>query len=114
MNQFLPSMTKTDNGYESDVAVLEPTLAPKKPPMTAIIMHNDDYTSMEFVVWVLMSVLRLNETEAFMRMLEIHQKGRACVAILPHEIAQSKAEKIKRLAENEEFPLLVTLEPKQD
>lgn len=112
MNRFLPSMTKTDNDCDADVALLEPTLAPKNPPMSAIIMHNDDYTTMEFVVWVLMSVLRLDEKTALIRMLEIHQQGRACVAILPHEIAQSKVEKIKHLAENEEFPLMVTLESK--
>lgn len=111
----LMSMIKNsigDGEYDSDLAVLDPILEPKNPQMTAIIIHNDDYTTMEFVVWVLMSVLRLDETSAVTHTMNIHHTGQACVAVLPHEIAQSKANKIRLLAEKEEFPLMITLRPK--
>lgn len=81
-----------------------------KPPMYAIILHNDDYTTMEFVVWVLMSVLDLPIHVAHERMMVVHQEGQASVAILPKEVAEMKVEQIRQLAEQEEYPLLVTLQ----
>ena len=81
-----------------------------EPPLYAIIMHNDDYTTMDFVVWVLQYELGLNETQAYQIMLDIHYEGQAVVARLPKEIAEMKAQSIRLLAEREEFPLLVTLE----
>lgn len=81
-----------------------------KPPMYAIILHNDDYTTMEFVVWVLVSVLNLPINVAHERMMAVHQEGQASVAILPKEVAEMKVEQIRQLAEQEEYPLLVTLE----
>lgn len=99
-------MTTTEQITHQDVAFLE-----EKPPMTAIILYNDDYTTMEFVVWVLMTVLHLDEATAVMNMMAIHQTGRACVAMLPQEIAETKAYKIIQLAEQQEYPLVVTLEP---
>lgn len=83
---------------------------PRLPPLYALIMHNDDYTTMEFVVWVLVSVLGLAEAKAISLMLDIHQKGLAKVAVLPKELAEMKREQIMQFAEQEEFPLLVTLE----
>lgn len=80
------------------------------PPMYAVIMHNDDYTTMEFVVSVLMSVLHLSMEEAYSLMLLIHHQGYAKVAVLPKEIAEIKINKIHQLAEAASFPLLVTLE----
>lgn len=92
-----------------DVALADPQT--KTPPMYALIMHNDDYTTMEFVVWVLVSVLGLSETKAIGFMLEVHHQGLAKVAILPKELAEVKQKQIMELAEQEEYPLLVTLEP---
>lgn len=94
-----------DNELDSDVIV---KLA--KPPMYAIIMHNDDYTTMEFVVWVLVSVLNLPMNVAYERMMSIHQDGQAVVATLPKEVAEMKAQQIRQLAEQQEYPLLVTLQ----
>lgn len=93
----------------SNVALADPQT--KTPPMYALIMHNDDYTTMEFVVWVLVSVLGLAEAKAISLMLEIHHQGLAKVAILPKELAEVKQKQIMELAEQEEYPLLVTLEP---
>lgn len=93
-----------DDELDSDVIV-----AKAKPPMCALIMYNDDYTTMEFVVWVLTSVLNLPINVAYELMMTIHEKGKAQVAILPKEIAQMKVEQIHQLAEAEEFPLLVKM-----
>lgn len=94
-----------DSELDSDVVV---QLA--KPPMYALIMHNDNYTTMEFVVWVLVSVLNLPMDVAYERMMTIHQEGQAVVAILPKEVAEMKVQQICQLAEQEEYPLLVTLQ----
>lgn len=102
-----PTDGQIDEQYdlESDVMIGQQT-----PPMCAIIMHNDDYTTMEFVVWVLVSVLELPIHVAYERMLMIHEQGRASVAILPKAVAYAKAKQIEQLAEQEEFPLLITLQ----
>lgn len=92
-----------------DVALRDPLLA--KPPMYAIIMHNDDYTTMEFVVAVLMGELNHSPDDAYDLMLQIHHQGLAKVATLPKEIAETKVQRITTLAESYEFPLLVTMEP---
>lgn len=93
-----------DSELDSDVITKK-----AKPPMCALIMHNDDYTTMEFVVWVLVSVLDLPINVAYDHMMTIHNEGQAQVAVLPKEIAQMKALQIHQLAEAEDFPLLVTL-----
>lgn len=91
--------------HDTDVAVRE-----MMPPMYAVIMHNDDYTTMEFVVWVLVSVLDLPIHVAYELMMQIHEEGVAKVAVFPKEIAEMKVERIRTLAEQEEFPLLITLQ----
>lgn len=101
-------MTWQDDNSELDSDVLTKKAI---PPMCALIMHNDNYTTMEFVVWVLTSVLNLPINVAYKLMMTIHNEGRAQVAVLPKEIAQMKAEQIHQLAEAEEYPLLVTLMP---
>lgn len=95
-----------------DVALADPQTKekPSLPPMYVLIMHNDDYTTMEFVVWVLTSVLGLSETKAISLMLEIHHQGLARVAVLPKELAEMKQQQIMQLAEQEEYPLLVTMQ----
>lgn len=98
-----------DSDEEAQVAVADPVVLTQKPKMSALIMHNDDYTTMDFVVWVLISILSVPESKAIELMLKIHHDGAAQVAILPTEIAQMKQAQIHQLAEQAEFPLLVTL-----
>lgn len=98
-----------DSDEEAQVAVADPVVLTQKPKMSALIMHNDDYTTMDFVVWVLISLLSVPESKAIELMLKIHHDGAAQVAILPTEIAQMKQAQIHQLAEQAEFPLLVTL-----
>lgn len=80
------------------------------PKLGALILHNDDYTTMEFVVWALMEVVNLSIEEAYQCMMAVHEQGRACACIRPYEVVQTYAHHMTKLAEQHEFPLLVTVE----
>lgn len=94
---------------DGDVAVQEQTQL-KKPSMYAVIMHNDDYTTMDFVVYVLVEIFQHTLERAVELMYTVHEAGRAVVAILPYEIAEMKVQQVNELAEQMEYPLLTTLE----
>jgi ATP-dependent Clp protease adaptor protein ClpS len=81
------------------------------PVQWKVILHNDDFTTQDFVVWILQSVFRKPEPEAVRIMLEVHRKGKGLAGIYPFDIADTKASQVKAMAEAKEFPLLCTLEP---
>ena len=82
----------------------------EEPKMFKVLLHNDNYTSMEFVVEVLMGIFRKTQLEAEQLMLQIHEKDRAICGVYTFEIAQTKAQQVKQLAKQNEFPLLATIE----
>nr|WP_320132073.1 ATP-dependent Clp protease adaptor ClpS [uncultured Holophaga sp.] len=82
----------------------------KAPRMWKVILHNDDYTTQEFVVSVLRNVFRQPESEAVRIMLDVHQRGKGVAGIYTFEVAETKVAQVKALAERDEFPLLCTLE----
>ena len=75
-----------------------------------VIMHNDDVTTMEFVIMVLMDVFYKTEEEAERLMLEVHNNGSAIVGRYTWDIACTKQQRVQFLAAQEEFPLRVTIE----
>lgn len=81
------------------------------PAMWKVILHNDDYTTQDFVVWILTTVFRKGESEAVRIMLDVHQQGRGVAGVYPHDIADTKIAQARALAEQQEFPLLCTMEP---
>lgn len=81
------------------------------PSMWKVILHNDDYTTQEFVVWILETVFRKPESEAVRVMLDVHKRGKGVAGIYPFDIADTKAAQVKAAAEQQEYPLLCTLEP---
>lgn len=81
-----------------------------KPKKYKVLMHNDDYTSMEFVVEVLMSVFRKDEITAIVLMQAIHEEGIAICGIYPKEIAETKVIQTKELAKANKYPLKCTME----
>lgn len=89
---------------------VEVNLELQEPEMYRVILHNDDYTSMDFVVEILMKIFQKNLQESEMIMIKIHEKGSAICGVYTFEIAQTKAEQVKRLAKENEFPLLATIE----
>ena len=81
-----------------------------KPPLYKVVMLNDDYTPMDFVVYLLKTLFRKNHNEASKIMLEVHNKGAGICGIFPYEIAETKILKVINTARNNGFPLLCTLE----
>jgi ATP-dependent Clp protease adaptor protein ClpS len=81
------------------------------PTMWRVLLHNDDYTTQEFVVWVLETVFQKAPAEAFSIMMRVHQSGLGIAGIYTRDVAETKVAATKRLAEQQEFPLLVTMEP---
>lgn len=83
----------------------------KKPRLYKVVIHNDDYTTQEFVVAVLVQFFHKAREEATQLMLFVHTKGRAVVGAYPYDIAESKVEKVTRVARENGHPLLLTMEP---
>jgi ATP-dependent Clp protease adaptor protein ClpS len=82
-----------------------------EPTLFKVLLHNDDYTTMEFVVWVLASVFNMPEEQAIQVMLNVHLQGIGVAGIYTFEVAEMKVEKTIALAREQEFPLLATMEP---
>jgi len=104
---------RTRNPGESEV--LDPKTRTRRkvqlPPLYKVLLHNDDYTTMEFVVEVLKTVFHHGEQQALRIMLHVHHSGVGLAGTYPREIAETKAEKAMSLARAAEYPLLVTVEP---
>jgi ATP-dependent Clp protease adaptor protein ClpS len=83
----------------------------KEPEEFRVILLNDNYTAMEFVVEILILVFHKSEEDATRIMIDVHKKGRGIVAIYPWDIAQSKADQVHALAREHQFPLRCVVEP---
>jgi ATP-dependent Clp protease adaptor protein ClpS len=100
--------------FETDeLTVAESRTKPKKPPLFKVLLHNDDFTSMEFVVHVLERVFQHPPGAAFRIMLQVHTEGLGVAGVYPYEVAETKAAKVTSLAREQEFPLLCTVEPEE-
>ena len=86
----------------------------KEPDMYRVIMHNDDITTMEFVVDMLRTVFFKPEAEAQALMLTVHQKGKAVIGTYSLDIAVSKSQKAMSMAREQGFPFKLTWEPVPD
>ena len=86
----------------------------QQPPMWRVLLHNDDYTTQEFVVWILETVFNKPQAEAFAIMMRVHQSGLGIAGIYTRDVAETKVKATRRLAEQHEFPLLVTMEPEPE
>tara|TARA_Y100000815_G_scaffold253287_1_gene258404 strand:+ start:720 stop:1046 length:327 start_codon:yes stop_codon:yes gene_type:complete len=82
----------------------------KKPSLYKVVMLNDDYTPMDFVVYLLKTFFKKNHEEASKIMLEVHNKGAATCGIFTFEIAETKILKVINTSRNNGFPLLCILE----
>jgi len=82
----------------------------RKPPLYRVLIHNDDYTSMEFVVFILQTVFGRSESEALQIMLKVHNEGVGIAGLYTYEIAEMKVAKVTSSAQANEFPLLCTME----
>lgn len=82
----------------------------RMPKLYKVILNNDDYTTMEFVVEVLVEVFHKTPTEATKIMMDVHEKGRGIVGLYSYDIAHTKALQVEEMAAEQEFPLSVSIE----
>jgi ATP-dependent Clp protease adaptor protein ClpS len=82
----------------------------REPTLYKVILHNDDYTTMDFVVRVLETVFQKSPAEAFRLMMQVHTEGLAICGVYAYEIAETKVASVHDLAREEGFPLRASLE----
>ncbi len=102
---------------EGEASVVTSTRTDKKlerPRLYRVLLHNDDYTTRDFVVWILQVVFHRSEVESVQIMLHVHNNGVGVAGVYPYDVAQAKVEQVLELAEQHEFPLLSTLEPEPE
>ena len=93
-----------------DLAVEEAAPKTKRPALYRVILINDDYTPMEFVVEILESVFGMERNRATRVMLEVHTKGKGICGVFTYEIAETKVAQVMGIAHQQQHPLLCTLE----
>ena len=93
-----------------DLAVAEARPRLKKPPLYRVVLLNDDFTPMEFVVEVLEGVFGMQRTRATQVMLEVHTKGKGICGVFGFDIAETKVAQVTTIAEQQQHPLLCTME----
>lgn len=89
--------------FEEDIGLDE-------PPMFKVILLNDDYTPMDFVVMILMGVFHKDRTEAEKIMLQVHNEGSGLCGIYPHDVAETKVTAVECLADESRYPLRCVME----
>ncbi|MBI4886577.1 MAG: ATP-dependent Clp protease adaptor ClpS [Acidobacteria bacterium] len=82
--------------------------------MWRVLLHNDDYTTQDFVVWVLETIFHKPRAEAFQIMMSVHRSGLGVAGVFTHDAAETKVKATEKVAEEHEFPLLVTMEPEPE
>ena len=93
-----------------DLAVEEARPKIKQPPLYRVVLINDDFTPMEFVVDILESVFGMERTRATQVMLEVHTKGKGVCGVYNFEIAETKVAQVMSIAKQHQHPLLCTME----
>ena len=83
----------------------------KKPPLYKVLLHNDDYTTMDFVVEILESVFHKQPAEAFRIMMMVHTQGKGLCGVYPFEVAETKVSSVVDRARENGFPLRAAMEP---
>lgn len=99
------------SGPGSGTVVAEATPKLKQPPLFQVVLLNDDYTPMEFVVEVLERFFSMSRTSATRVMLEVHTKGKGVCGVFTFEIAETKVEQVTSWSRDHQHPLMCTLEP---
>ena len=103
--------------YESDSDVVTETKQHQKlqkPRLYKVLLHNDNYTTRDFVVAVLKEVFHKSESEAVQVMLHVHHNGIGVAGVYTYDVAETKVRLVERLARAHEFPLRLSMEPEDD
>jgi len=94
----------------AELPVAESEEKTEEPPLFRVLLHNDDYTTMDFVVQVLQTVFNMPPDRAIQVMLNVHVKGIGVAGVYTYEVAEMKVAKTTAMAREQEFPLLCTIE----
>ncbi len=93
-----------------ELLVAEPEVKTKRPPFFKVVLLNDDYTPMDFVVFILKDVFHRSHEEAVTIMMDIHQKGEGVCGIYTRDVAETKAELVITMSRRSEYPLQCRVE----
>ena len=113
INMNITLSVYSDNNKNNDSqrgVVLEAKPKTKKPSMNSVLLLNDDYTPMEFVIIVLSKIFNKKQEEATQIMLHVHKKGVGVCGIFTYEVAESKCKSVMDMAKKNEHPLQCTME----
>ncbi|MDR2550695.1 MAG: ATP-dependent Clp protease adapter ClpS [Desulfobulbus sp.] len=102
-------MAKEDSFIQEKVEATDRE-ALQEPPLYKVLLHNDDYTTMDFVIMILQAVFHKNTEEATRIMLNVHHQGVGIAGIYTREIGETKVEIVHRMAKKNQFPLRCSLE----
>lgn len=105
-----PKTPKRDGRRKEDVKLLE-RIRTKKPKLYRVLIMNDDYTTQEFVVFVLARFFQKTSEEAMQIMLEAHTKGIATVGVYTRDIAETRVMRVEQFAQENGHPLMLSVEP---
>jgi ATP-dependent Clp protease adaptor protein ClpS len=109
-----PDMMSKGSGGDEDTSILTATKPKtKRPPLYKVLLLNDDFTPMEFVVHVLERFFGLSHAQAFEIMLTVHKKGVAVVGVFSHEIAETKVAQVMDFSRRHQHPLQCTMEKEE-
>lgn len=101
-----------DDGQHSTTVLLAPPKL-KRPPQYAVVLLNDDYTPMDFVIEILQQYFALDLDRATQVMLQVHHEGKGTAGIYPRDIAETKANQVNNYARSQGHPLLCQIEPQE-
>ena len=106
----LSDETHVDEQGDLAVQTAQPQL--KRPPLYVVVLMNDDYTPMDFVIEILQQYFALNLDQATQVMLTVHYEGKGIAGVYPRDIAETKANQVNNYARSQGHPLLCQIEPK--
>jgi len=109
-DEYVVSNHKEDTDDDSGLAIEEKRPDLKPPKQYKVVLINDDYTPMEFVVQILMTFFGMDHAKATRVMMAVHTKGRGVCGIFSHEIAETKVEQVNEFSRLNQHPLLCTME----
>ena len=110
MTGLVFKMTNKPEGDNDQDVLIDTRANTERPRLYKVMLLNDDYTPMEFVVIVLERFFGMNQTQAFEIMLTVHKKGLAVVGVFSHEVAETKVAQVMDFARQHQHPLQCTME----
>ena len=103
---------ETHGDEQGDLAVQTAQPQLKRPPLYVVVLMNDDYTPMDFVIEILQQYFAMNLDQATQVMLTVHYEGKGIAGVYPRDIAETKANQVNNYARSQGHPLLCQIEPK--